>query len=241
MTIKVTSTDEGLAAVDITRLSGDVRLRKTRFRARLIRWGNKHFRGFPWRIERTPYSILISEILLRRTTATAVKRVYEEFLSRYPNLSELAKADSEVLEEILARIGFHRKRTKILIEVADFVLRTYDGKIPNSREQLLCIPHVGNYTANSVLAFAYAVPTAIVDSNVERIIRRVFLGNVQKKMPLKAIQNIADMLAPETSNQEYNYALLDLGAMICLYNIPNCKLCPVNSLCDYYILGSPHK
>jgi len=224
-----------------TALIRDVELKKSVFQTRLIEWGKKHFRSFPWRKNRTPYSVLISEILLRRTTSSAVRSVYERFLSKYPDIKSLVNADGKALEDILAKIGFHKRRTEMLIEMANFIKGRYREEIPDSKEQLLGIPHVGEYTASAVLAFAYGVPTAMVDSNVERIIKRVFLKRLQKKASLGVIQQIAEMLAPRENNPEYNYALLDLGGIICLYNIPKCKLCPVNEACDYYLLGNPNK
>ena len=219
-------------------LTKDIELKKASFQTGLIQWGSDNFRRFPWRENRVPYSVLISEILLRRTTSSAVKRVYEEFLLKYPSVHALADANSGSLEKLLAKIGFQKQRTKMLIDVGKFIVGRYAGKIPNSKEELLCIPNVGDYTANAILTLAYGDPAAMVDSNVARIMKRVFAGHLKKKASYKEIQTVANMLSPEANNQEYNYALLDLGAAVCLYTIPKCKICPINGLCDYYILGS---
>jgi len=218
----------------------DIEQKKSTFRTRLIQWGLNNFRRFPWRRDRTPYSVLISEILLRRTTASAVKRIYEEFLLKYPNFQALANTNSKSLEKLLANIGFHKRRTKMLIDVARFIIRRYAGEIPSSKEELLRIPNVGDYTANAILTLAHGVPTAMVDSNVLRIMRRVFMRHVGRKASYKEIQSIANSLSPDANNQEYNYALLDLGAAVCLYTIPKCGICPINGLCDYYLCKNPH-
>lgn len=120
--------------------------------------------------------------------------------------------------------------------IASYLMTEYAGQIPHSEEELLGIPYVGNYTANAVLSFGYGIPTAIVDSNVERIIKRVFLGHL-KARGLGVVQAVANILAPSEDNQLYNYALLDLGAIVCRYGLPRCRLCPINKWCDYYVIN----
>ena len=216
-------------------LSKVVECRKIELQSNLCLWGKHHIRRFPWRENRSPYSVLISEILLRRTTSTAVKRIYEKFMSLYPNVQELAKADKKQLENLLLNIGFHKQRTRILITIADFIIKTYDSKIPNTKENLLKIPYIGNYTANAILSLSYGIPSAMVDSNVERIIKRVFLRHLPKKVSIRAVQKVADILSPLEDNQNFNYTLLDFGALICRYRIPKCEKCPINNFCNTYL------
>lgn len=217
----------------------DVKSRKIPIRKALLKWGEEHYRHFTWRENRTPYSVLVSEILLKRTTASAAKRMYEEFLSTYPDLETLAKADREKLEKLLKTIGYHKRRTDILIEVASYILSRYGGQIPRSRKDLLEIPFVGPYTSGAILSLGYGIPSAMVDSNVERIIRRLFLKHLSQKKSFRIVLEIADMFAPEENNQNYNFALLDFGALVCRYGTPKCKVCPINEFCDYYLSGKP--
>lgn len=219
----------------------NIESRKTHIQKGLIKWGEKHYRHFPWREKRTPYSVLVSEILLKRTTASAAKRIYEEFLSSYPNLEALAKADRKKLEKLLLRIGYHKRRTNILIEIANYILSKYNGQIPKSKKDLLEIPFVGSYTASAILSLSYGIPSAMVDSNVERIIRRIFLKHLSNKKSFRIVQTIADMLAPKENNHNYNFALLDFGALVCRYGTPKCKVCPINKFCDYCLSGKPFK
>lgn len=219
----------------------DVKSRKIAIQEALLKWGEQHYRNFPWREKRTPYSVLVSEILLKRTTASAAKRMYEEFMSSYPDLETLAKADREKLERLLETIGYHKRRTNILIEVANYILNRYNGQIPRSKKDLLEIPFVGPYTASAILSLGYGIPSAMVDSNVERIIQRLFFKHLSKKKPFRIVQRIADMLAPKENNQNYNFALLDFGAFVCTYGIPKCKVCPINEFCDYYFSGNPFR
>jgi A/G-specific adenine glycosylase len=203
----------------------------------LLDWEAQHYRNFPWRGKRTPYSVLISEVLLKRTTASAATHVFEKFLSIYPNMEVLSLADKKQLEELLSRIGYHKRRAKILVEIAKHLLTEYGGQVPSSREELLAIPNIGNYTANAVQSFGYGIPTAIVDCNVERIIKRVFLKHLETRKSNSAVQKVASMLSPLENNQLHNYALLDLGAIVCKYGLPRCKSCPINNWCDYYTTG----
>ena len=219
----------------------DVELRKSSIQKDIIKWGAQHFRRFSWREKRTPYSVLVSEILLKRTTASAVKNMYEEFMSLYPNIRELAKADEKELEKLLLKIGYHKRRTKILIEIANNILNKYNGQIPKSKKELLEIPYVGHYTAGAILSLGYGIPSAMVDSNVERIIKRLFLKHLSTKKSFRIVQEIADMLAPKENNENYNFALLDFGALVCRYGIPKCRACPVNKFCDYYRSGKRFK
>jgi|SRR5271157_559120 len=211
----------------------NIESRKALIRQNLLEWEGHHFRDFPWRKNRTPYSVLVAEVLLKRTTATAANRVYAEFMARFPNLETLRTADSTKLEGILRKIGYHKRRTNILVEMSSFILKRYGGKIPKSKEELLNIPHVGYYTANAVLTFGYGIPTAIVDSNVARIIGRLFLNNLSKRPSTQMFQRIADSLSSKENNDCYNYALLDIGALVCRYSIPKCEVCPLKSVCDY--------
>ena len=217
----------------------EIKSRKTAINKLLINWGKKSYRHFPWRENRTAYSVLISEVLLKRTTASAVKNVYGDFMSLYPNINELINADCGKLEVFLSRLGYHKIRTKILIEMAKYIIEKYGGQIPKSKEELLDIPYVGNYTANAVLSFCYNVPVAIVDTNVERIIKRVFLKCLPNKISFKLLQEVADTLSPKSNTSIYNYALLDFGGLVCKSGLPKCRVCPIKDVCDYYLLGKP--
>jgi len=222
------------------KLLKEIESRKHCVQTSLIRWGRQNFRHFPWRTHRSPYSVLVSELLLKRTTASAANRIFEEFIRLYPDPQKLSQADNKQLERLLSKIGYHKRRTKILIEMSSFLLKKYNGEIPRTKKELLEIPYVGDYTANAILSLGYGIPSAMVDSNVERIIGRLFLGYLEKKPLLKTVQRIADLLSPTENNQNYNYALLDLGALVCRYGIPKCSVCPVNSLCDYFLSGRSH-
>ncbi len=218
----------------------DIRSKRKKIHSNLIEWGIEHYRFFPWHENRTPYSVLISEVLLKRTTASAVRNLFSDFMSMYPNINVLAKADCKVLEKTLSKLGYHKVRAKILVELANFIVYKHKGDVPKQKEELLEIPHVGNYTANAILSFSFGKKAAIVDTNVERILKRVFVKHAPKGTSLKPFQEMADRLVPKLEHECHNYALLDLGGTVCISGLPRCGLCPIREVCDYFLLGNPH-
>ena len=211
----------------------EAKRRRNKIQKAVISWASSNMRNFPWRKERDPYKTLVTEILLRRTTASAVFRIYEKFFARYSTIDRLANAEEEELKALLSTIGYHVQRAKILKEISTFLVQKYGGEIPRTLEELLKIPHVGPYISRAILSFCYGVPAAVVDSNVERIIRRMFSNHLTEKAPLKLIQKIADTLVPKREHTIYNFGLLDLGALVCRYGSPSCIKCPLRHSCDY--------
>jgi A/G-specific adenine glycosylase len=218
-----------------------IRERKLPIQKHLLEWGRTNYRQFPWRNNRTPYSVLIAEVLLKRTTAAAVNVTFENFIVRYPSVEKLSKADCLALEKFLSKLGYHKIRARILIEISNYILNNYGGQIPKDIDGLLKIPHVGLYTANSILCFANDLPAAILDTNVDRIIKRVFQDGISLTTSLGPSQYIAQMLLPEKNAVGFNYAMLDLGALVCKSGIPLCPACPINKYCDYFISGKPFR
>lgn len=210
-----------------------IKSRKKLIQNNILKWGYQNYRNFPWRNNKSPYTILVAEILLKRTTASAVSKIYQEFISRYPSIHELKNAKKYELQTLLKRIGYHKRRTEIFLQVAEHIFTKYSGKIPSSREKLLEIPNIGNYTANAILSLGYGIPAAMVDSNVIRIIKRLFANNLPQKFSLSIIQKIANEMAPKKNNESYNLALLDFGALVCRYGKPRCKDCPLIQTCDF--------
>ncbi|RLF03707.1 MAG: hypothetical protein DRK00_08365 [Thermoprotei archaeon] len=123
-------------------LEEEARSRQGKLARAILTWGKKNIRDFPWRKERTPYRILVAEVLLRRTTSTAALRVYEEFLKKWPDVRSLANANVDELEQLLVAVGYHKQRSRILVNIARFINKEYDGNIPSDKERLLKIPHI---------------------------------------------------------------------------------------------------
>lgn len=215
--------------------------RKGDFRHLLLEWAEKNLRDYPWRKNPTPYGTLVTEVLLRRTTASAVLRIYATFMREYSAPEKIAAAEESKLASALSTIGYHKQRARILKAIAKHLIERFKGTVPCSKELLMEIPHVGVYTAGAVLSMGCDQPSPMVDTNVERIYGRVFLSQLPKKRRRRFIEQIAAKFVPEVNHKTYNLALLDFAALICTYGIPRCGICPLRRLCDYFSLGLPRR
>ncbi len=200
----------------------------------VLQWGGQNFSDFPWRNSRSPYEILVAELILKRTTAAAAARAYEDFLVRFPSLQVVASASDEELVKTLSIVGLQHQRARSMKQLAGWLLSKLDGDIPRDLEGLLEVPGLGEYSATAILSFAYGVPAAVLDTNVERILLRVY-GNTLPSRPSRTmLRQVAQNLLPKEGHREYNYGLLDLGRLICKYGNPKCGECPLTSVCDFY-------
>jgi len=222
----VSPATEGLFR-EMQRRCGDIR-------QAVLAWAPTAARRYPWRQPgRSAYEVLVAELLLKRTTATAAARVYEGFLVRFPSLESLAAAHQDDLEAALASVGLHRQRARALRELAAFVLQRWGGDMPKDMDQLLSVPHLGPYAAGAIRSFAFGRPAAIVDSNVERIMRRAFQDSMPNSTNLALVREVAERLLPVEKHREFNLGLLDLGALVCRYVRPRCGDCPLLGSCDF--------
>jgi len=201
-------------------------------RKALLGWASAHLRRFPWREGRTPYRIMVAEFLLKRTTSAAVTRVYDGFVAKYPGVRELAQADISELEDFLETIGYHRLRARALKETARHILENFGGQIPSTLEELRSIPNIGSYTAGAILSLGYDKRAPMVDSNVERVLKRLFSNCLQGKISMGKLDKVARVLVPDEDHDLFNLALIDLGALVCRYRKPLCDECPLYRTCD---------
>ena len=209
-------------------------LRTVSFADIVVKWAGQNFGEFPWRRNRTPYETLVAELLLKRTTARAVSRIYETFLVRFPRLQEIEAVSEEELVEYLSGVGLQRQRARSFKRLATWLLATCGGDVPHDLKSLLEVPGLGDYSAAAILSFGYGIPIAVLDANVERVITRVF-GNSLPPRPSKAmLDEAAQRLLPSHNHREYNYGLLDLGRLVCRYADARCNVCPLNSICDLW-------
>ncbi len=205
------------------------------FQAGILTWSATHSRDYPWRHPgRTPYQILIAELLLKRTTATAVARAYEPFLSKYPTIVHLASATEEDLAQDLVPVGLYKQRSRAITKLAHHLMEHESRTVPDSLDRLLKVPGLGEYSARAILSFGFGIPAAVVDANVERVIVRVFKRDLPEPVSARQLQSLADGLLPQETHRDYNFGLLDLGGLVCRYVDPSCEQCPLNSMCDYY-------
>jgi A/G-specific adenine glycosylase len=204
-----------------------------RFRRRLHAWYRRHARDLPWRRTRDPYRVLVSELMLQQTQVSRVLEFDRRFLVRFPDLPTLAAARPQRVREAWAGLGYYA-RARNLHALARQVTAA-DGAIPDTPEALRALPGVGAYTAGAVASFAYERRAALVDTNVARVLHRVFAPEVAPKSGrgLKVLWAIAEQLLPRTgrSTWTHNQALMELGALVCTARAPRCGACPVRQGC----------
>ena len=202
------------------------------FLKNLLSWYENNKRDFPWRRTEDPYEILIAELMLQKTQAASVVKVYGSFLKKYSNIRSLYDAKRDELENELQDLGLFRRRARDLKRIAENLVE--NNEIPKIKKELLELPGIGNYMANAILCFAFGEKIPIVDANVGRIISRFFKFEV-KSAPSrdKGLFLFLNELIPDNA-RDFNYALLDFGALICKAQKPSCEECSLKSECSYY-------
>jgi A/G-specific adenine glycosylase len=210
---------------------------KERIADLLMDWYRKNAREYPWRKNRTPYRILIAEIMLQRTKADQVAPVYLSFLKEFPDPERLRQASKEEIMKYFSKLGLIR-RAGLVELLGKELLARFEGKIPRNREDLMSLPSVGEYMADAVLCFAFDEDVAVVDSNVCRIIGRIFdlkaKGEARRDAQFRQAVN---GVLPSGKAKEFNWAIIDLGALICTPRNPSCNLCPLRPFMTLDSLG----
>ena len=205
---------------------------RSEFQTGLARWRETHFRTFPWRdSEADVFGVVVAEVLLRRTTAKAAARLYPEIIARYPTPTHFAAADIANLAEQLGPLGLNWQRAEQLISMGRHLVDVHRGLGPNDLQRLLDLPGLGAYGARAVLSFGFDVPTAVLDSNIKRILKRVFNDWLSERTSAATLLQIADLLGVGSEHRAQNFALLDLGALVCRYARPRCATCPLMGIC----------
>lgn len=205
------------------------------FQKRLLEWYQDNRRTFSWRETRNPYCILLSEVLLQKTNAQKVQDVYDKIVSRYPTLEELAKSRAEELTEMLMPLGLQQKRSSRLRSIAGILVEESNGEVPRGRDELLALPGVGDYVANAVLCLAYGEELPLLDTNIIRILQRVFNMRSLKSRPRtdSTLWAAAREMIPEGKAREFNLGMLDFAAQVCTARNPKCSECTVSDLCQF--------
>lgn len=204
-----------------------------RFKRRLLKWYRATARDLPWRATRDPYRVLVSEFMLQQTQAARVVDFYDRFVRRFPTVGHLARARPSQVREAWDGLGYYRRAVN-LHALSRRVVAEHGGRIPREPRTLQTLPGIGRYTAGAVAAFAYERRVPAVDTNVERVLRRVFLPRLQGGAAAHhRVWTLAERLLPRRSRTawEFNQALMDLGARICTARRPRCEECPVAGVC----------
>lgn len=203
------------------------------FKRRLLAWFRTSGRDLPWRTTRDPYRILVSEFMLQQTQVARVRDYYARFLTRYPTVTDLARARPAAVRESWDGLGYYRRAAN-LHALARTVVREHGGNIPSRREALRLLPGVGDYTAGAIATFAFEQRVPAVDTNVARVLARVFRPRLHRgARGWRQLRNLAARLLPRCRRTawEFNQALMDLGALVCTARRPRCGQCPVRPAC----------
>jgi A/G-specific adenine glycosylase len=196
------------------------------FRRALLRWYDQNRRDLPWRETRDPYRIWLSEIMLQQTRVAAMLDHYRIFLTRFPNLPTLAGASEEAVLAAWSGLGYYR-RARMLHRCAKDLVQKHGGQFPQNSEALLALPGIGRYTAAAIASIAFAEAVAVVDGNVERVLRRLIGINLNAAQTWPRAQALLDNSRPG----DFNQAMMELGATVCLPGEPRCRACPVRKWC----------
>ncbi len=199
-----------------------------RLRSRLLRWYRRNRRDLPWRRTRGPYRIWVSEIMLQQTRVAAVLAHYKEFLRRFPDVRALARARPEAVLAAWSGLGYYR-RARHLHAAARQVVREHGGTFPRKAGALIALPGVGRYTAAAIASIAFGEAEAVVDGNVERVLRRLF--GWRRKNVRRKLWTVAEELLSRRHPGEFNQAMMELGATVCLPRTPLCDRCPLARWC----------
>jgi A/G-specific adenine glycosylase len=207
-------------------------------RHRLLAWYRRHRRDLPWRGTRDPYRIWVSEVMLQQTQVATVLPFYQRFLARFPTLASLARARKPEVLALWSGLGYYR-RAGHLLDAARHVVREQGGRIPDDPGRFSRLPGVGRYTAGAVLSIAFDRPLPVLDGNVARVLARVFAleASVRDPRGARTLWSLATALVPARRAGEWNQALMELGATICLPRAPRCGACPVRTTCRALALG----
>jgi len=204
----------------------------------LLAWYNGSKRDLPWRKDKDPYKIWVSEIMLQQTRVEAVKPYFERWMERFPTLESLAVAAEEEVVRHWQGLGYYSRARNLLQGVRE-VSQSYGGQVPETKEQITNLAGIGDYTAGAILSIAYNKKEAAIDGNVLRVFSRLYCvdEDISKPEAKKIIRELVNKEMPEDYPGDFNQALMDLGATICIPKTPRCALCPLESYCCAKVKG----
>ncbi len=211
----------------------DARARR-RFRTTLLAWYRARGRDLPWRRTSDPYHILVSEIMLQQTQVDRVLPKYHQWLDRYPSFEALADAHEDDVVETWRPLGYNI-RPRRLQSIAREAVARHDGQLPSDEATLLSFKGIGAYTAGAVMSFAFGKRAAILDTNVARVLFRVFIADGEPKAHAmrKHLWDVSRAVLPHKHVYDFNQALMDFGATVCTARKPQCLSCPMRRSCRH--------
>ena len=205
----------------------------------VLNWYDRGHRDLPWRKDRQPYHIWLSEIMLQQTRVEAVKGYYTRFLHQLPTIADLAQAPQEQLLKLWEGLGYYN-RARNLQKAARVIMERHGGRFPDTYEEILALPGIGSYTAGAIGSIAFGLPTPAVDGNVLRVIARLTEDSTPVDLPVfrKKAQQALAAVYPERAG-DFTQGLMELGATVCGPNTkPDCVNCPCREFCGGAIHGT---
>ncbi|RIK81284.1 MAG: A/G-specific adenine glycosylase [Planctomycetota bacterium] len=211
---------------------------KAAFRRRLVNWYGKHARPLPWRENRDAYRIWLSEVMLQQTTVAMARPYFERFVAAFPTVHDLAAADEQLILRMWEGLGYYR-RARSLHAAAKAVSSDHGGVFPRDVASLMRLPGVGRYTAGAVASFAYDTSAPILEVNTLRVLARLagYRGETASTAGQRFLWRTAEELVPAKGAGRFNYALMELGAVVCKPVQPQCETCPVTAHCAAFQAG----
>jgi A/G-specific adenine glycosylase len=200
------------------------------FRGALLRWFQQRGRDLPWRRSRDPYAILVSEIMLQQTTVAAVIPYYKEWLRRFPTLRALARAEESQVLHAWQGLGYYA-RARNLHRCAQII--RFGGRLPADVTQLRSLPGLGRYTAHAIAVFAFDQPLPIVEANTARVLARLLniRDSIDSASGREKLWSASARLVPKSGARDFQSAMMDLGALVCIAGQPRCGICPIQKFC----------
>ncbi|MEK8131137.1 A/G-specific adenine glycosylase [Paenibacillus filicis] len=208
-------------------------LQQRYFSTELLNWYRQHKRDLPWRRNRNPYYIWVSEIMLQQTRVDTVIPYFHRFIDKFPTIQALAEAPEEDVLKAWEGLGYYSRARNLQSAVRE-VHERYGGTVPDTKEEVSSLKGVGPYTTGAILSIAYDKPEPAVDGNVMRVLSRYFLieDDIMKPKTRVRMEGLVRELIPEGQASDFNQALMELGALVCTPKSPHCLTCPVMAHCD---------
>ena len=202
----------------------------------LLKWYDKSKRILPFRGEKDPYKIWISEIMLQQTKVESMLPYYNKWINKYPTVNSVASSNEQDLLKEWQGLGYY-SRCRNFFKACKIVVEDYNYEIPSDWENLISLPGIGDYTASAVLSIAYNKKYAVVDGNVKRVMSRMYCFKNFTTRNKKIIKSKLDSFIPSNRPGDFNQAIMELGAIVCTPSNPKCSSCPVNVFCKAYAVG----
>ncbi|MEM6723075.1 MAG: A/G-specific adenine glycosylase [Bacteroidota bacterium] len=202
------------------------------FRQHLLEWGQQVDRPMPWKGEKDPYLIWLSEIILQQTRVEQGWQYYLKFKTRFPTVDDLANATEDEVLKLWEGLGYYR-RARNLHKAAQMVVTRFNSVFPTTLTEILSLPGIGPYTGAAIASFAYDLPEAVLDGNVFRVLSRVFdiALPIDSTKGKKHFKDLADQLLDQQVPSQYNQAIMDFGAVCCTPKKPDCPTCTMREIC----------